>query len=213
MSQNKLPFESTDCRIIPMFPTAACQPNAEYVNRRRDKYYIKVTPTKAGKIQYCAVKNVSKIDPKNLLKELPVGYEFYESPRDAKVVIRKIPIYNITDAEVEIVKSAMKTRASVSDYIVEKAADHIIIYTGNCDINALDDYIPLWRTSFYKIQNYEDVLRFEKVKKTWHAQRFCYRSISYGWITMEQNKDLQYLAEKYCFHLEKDSLYEFGRGF
>ena len=163
MSQNKLPFESVDCRIISMYPANACQPNVEYVNRRRDKYFIKTAPTKAGKIQYCAVKNVSKIDPKDLLQEIPAGYEFYENPRDTKVVLRKIPRYNITDSEVEIVKSAMKTHASVSDYIVEKAADHIIIYTGNCKIDAFDnDNFPQWRTSFYKIQNYEDVLRFEK---------------------------------------------------
>ena len=217
MSQKKLPSEShDDCRIIPLFPTTASHSgnvkNVEYINRKREKYYIKAAPTKSGKIQYCAIKNISKISPNDLLQEIPAGYEFYENPREAKVVLRKIPLYKTTDAEVEIVKLAMKTHANVSDYIVEKAADHIIIYTSNCSINDFDnDNLPIWRIAFQLqlIQRYDDVLRFEKVKNTWHAQRFCYRSIYYGWITIEENKDLQYLAEKYCYHIGKDSLYEF----
>ena len=40
-------------------------------------------------------------------------------------------------------------------------------------------------------------------------QRFCNLSRYYGWITMETSNDLKYLAEKYCYHIDKESLLEF----
>jgi hypothetical protein len=52
-----------------------------------------------------------------------------------------------------------------------------------------------------------------KKKQIYYAERFCYRSSVDDWITMESDKDLKYLAEKYCFHVGKDSLYDIYRGF
>lgn len=34
-------------------------------------------------------------------------------------------------------------------------------------------------------------------------------SNNYGWITLETNENLSYLAGKYCFHIDKESLLEF----
>jgi len=182
----------------------------EYINRRREKHCIKVATTKTGKKRYYTVKNLSKVSPEELLYEIPVGFEFYEHPRDAMVVLRKILTYNINDTEVEIVNSVMKQHDTVVDYIVEKGVDHITIYTGCCDINRFSD-MPELIASFYLIQHYDDVLRFEKKKKIYLAQRFCCLSRDYGWITMERNKDLRYLAEKYCYHIGKDSLFNFWK--
>jgi hypothetical protein len=182
----------------------------EYINRRREKYCIKAALSKTGKKRYYIVKNMSKVSPEELLHEIPPGFEFYEHPRDAMVVLRKIPMYNTNDAEVEIVNSAMKQHDTVTDYIVEKSIDHITIYTGCCDVNNFSD-MPELVAKFHLIQHYDDVLRFEKKKKIYLAQRFCCLSRDFGWITMERNRDLRYLAEKYCYHTGKDSLLDFWK--
>jgi hypothetical protein len=151
---------------------------AEYFNRRNEKHCIKAGITKTGKKQYYVVKKLSKVLPEELLQEIPSGYEFHELPRDAMVVLRKIPVYNINDAEVEIVKSAMKQHEAVLDYIIEKAADCITIYTGCIDkVRYFSEISPYFTSLNLKtIQHYEDVLRFEKKKQIYYAQRFCYLS-------------------------------------
>ena len=54
------------------------------------------------------------------------------------------------------------------------------------------------------------MLRFEKTTNgLYKAQRFCNLSNYYGWITLETSDDLNYLAEKFCFHIDKESLLEF----
>jgi hypothetical protein len=159
-------------------------------------------------MRYYVVKDLSKVNPNDLLHDIPDGFEFYEHPRESQVVFRKIPTYRITDEEVEIVNSVMKKHETVSDYIVEKEVDHIVVYIGRLNIDNFSG-MPEIQNSFYLIQNYEDVLRFEKAQKKYLAQRFCCLLGHYGWITMESNEDLQYLSEKYCYHIDKESLLGF----
>ncbi len=66
---------------------------------------------------------------------------------------------------------------------------------------------------YNQIMNYANKvsadLRFEKDNDNFKAQRFCNLSRYYGWITMETSNDLEYLAEKFCYHIDKESLLEF----
>ncbi len=180
-----------------------------YINRRKEEYFVRAIPSKTGKMCYYVVKDTSKCDPKELLQEIPAGFEFHEIPNEAKVVFRKIPRYNITDSEVEIVAAVMKKHETVSDYIVEKGVDDITVYVGHADADAFTDW-PELKDKKYLMQTYDDGLKFAKTGKSYHAQRFCYRSSHYGWITIESSRDLRYLAEKYCFHIDKESLFDFG---
>lgn len=184
----------------------------EYINRRKEKYYIKATLSKTGKMVYSSVKDKPKLNLDELLQEIPQGFEFYESPCEARVYFRKVPIYNITDAEVEIVNSAMKMQEIDSAYIVEKGVDRITVYIGQKMSHNFDAEFSLFKEKLYLFQSYDEQLRFEKIRKTYEAQRFCYRSSHNDWITMENSKDLKYLAEKYCYHIDKDSLFDFGCG-
>jgi hypothetical protein len=182
-----------------------------YTNRRNEKVYLKTAPTKSGKLQYCAVKNISKMNPDELLDYIPEGYEFYENPREAMVYFRRIPRYNTTDAEVEIVDSVMKQHETVSDYIIEKGADEIIIFVSQMNKN--DEQYLGYReliAGLHFYRRYEDVMKFVKTGKTYKAQRYCWRSSVDDWITLESGKDLKFLAEKYCKHIGKDSYYELG---
>ena len=183
--------------------------SVKYVNRSNEVYYLKKAPTKSGKIQHCAIKNISKTNPADLATEIPLGFEFYESPRDAQVYFRKIPVYNISDAEVEIVDAAVKTNDSVEHYIIEKGANSITVFVSQIEKNS-NDYHPFfeYRKKIWSFRRYDDVMKFEKEENTYYAERFCYHSALYGWKHMESSKDLRYLAEKYCYHIGKDSFYE-----
>ena len=189
----------------------------EYINRKNEKYYLKIALTKTGKKQWCAVKNIAKINQSELSEEIPLGHEFYESPMNAQVVLRKIPIYNVSDEEVAIIDSVMKKHETISDYIIDKGENDITIYTLRTDDNIDEDDDPYlkYKRMLYtrKYGRYDEGLKFKKNKKKsnkeYDVQRFCYRSSSYGWITIDSSDDLRYLAEKYCYHIDKESLYDF----
>ena len=56
-----------------------------YINRQRDIHYFKGVKTKRGKYRYYVTKKITA----NLLEKLPEGFEIYEHPENAKVVLRK----------------------------------------------------------------------------------------------------------------------------
>lgn len=178
----------------------------EYVNRRKEKHYLKSVLTKNGKERYYIIKDKSKFNPSELLLEVPKGYEFYEFPNEAQVVLRKKLVSTITIEELKIVEQAMRNHETAKDFIIDKDKNGIIVYLGNINI---DDFSVLSK-DLYKIQFYTDFLRFEKTNgNIYKAQRFCHLSRYYGWITMESNDNLEYLAEKYCYHINKESLLKF----
>ena len=178
----------------------------EYTNRKKENHFLIYKLTKNGKERYYIIKDKTKYAPSDLLTEVPRGFEFYEFPEDAKVVLRKILKSTISQAEIKTVDDVMKNHITAKDYIIDKTENSIIVYLGNLD----NDEFLLPEDHFRKIQSYNDMLRFEKVNlATYKAQRFCSISRYYGWITMETNEDLHYLADKYCFHIDKESLLEF----
>ncbi|MBB6005429.1 hypothetical protein [Arcicella rosea] len=178
----------------------------EYINRKKESHFFISKMTKNGKERFYVVKDKSKYPKLELLIELPKGFEFYEHPEDAKVVLRKILKSVVLQDEVEIVTEIMENHITAKDYIIDKTENSIDVYLGHLDKN---DYIEL-QEHYYKIQSYRHILRFEKVNNTtYKAQRFCSLSRYYGWITMETSESLDYLADKYCFHIDKESLLEF----
>lgn len=178
-----------------------------YENRKGDLHYLKVAITKKGGKRYYIVKDKSKFKADELLEELPQDFEFHEFPYDARVVLRKVLKSSITDEEFSILNAVMKRHETVKDYIIDREKDALLIYTAHLDRDLwdmLDDKL------FRLTQSYNDKLRFEKNENDeYEAQRFCYLSRYYGWITLETSNDLQYLAEKYCYHIDKESLLEF----
>lgn len=177
----------------------------EYENRKGEKHYVKWVKTAKGGTRYYIVKN--KRNPGELLDEMPQGFEFYEFPFDALVAFRKIKKSNITDGEFSILDSVMKRRETVKEYIIDKEENALLLYVSG-DYDKIRAFLT--DEDFRQIRQYDEKLRFEKNKNGgFRAQRFCFISKYDGWITMETSADLQYLAEKYCFHADKESLLEF----
>lgn len=178
----------------------------EYINRKKEPHFLISKLTKNGKERFYVIKDNTKYPKSDLLIEIPTGFEFYEHPEDGKVVLRKILKSSVSQDEVEMVAAKMENHITFKDYIIDKTENSINVYLGHLD---KEDYIEL-KEHFHKIQSYRHMLRFEKVNNMrYKAQCFCNLSRYYGWITMETNKYLNYLADKYCFHIDKESLLEF----
>lgn len=180
----------------------------EYINRKGEKHYLKAVPTKNGKERYYIVKDKNKFLPSELLTEVPNGFEFYEFPSDGKVALRKKIKTNISYEELKILENVMQRHKTVRDFIIDSEANGlIVVYVGHLHRK---DWTMMTEEQFKQTQSYNDILRFEKTTKNlYKAQRFCHISRFYGWIIMETSENLEYLAEKYCYHIDKKSLLEF----
>jgi len=178
-----------------------------FENRAGELHYVKAAKTKRGGTRYYIVKDKNKYKPEELLEEIPVGFEFYELPSDGLVTFRKIIKSKITDEEVSILDFVMKQHKTVRDYILDKEESALMLYI-------LESRDGTWgildEEECKKFRRYDEKLRFEKTENgLYRAQRFCYLSRYYGWITMESTENLKYLAEKYCYHADKESLLQF----
>ena len=178
-----------------------------YENRKGQLHFVKAVKTKKGGTRYYIVKNINKVRPEELLEEIPQGFEFYEFPFDGLVSFRKKLKTNITDEDFSILDSVMKRHKTIKEYIIDKEENALMLYVSG-DYTDIRSFLK--DADFRQIQQYDDKLRFEKSDENlFQAQRFCYLSLHYGWITMESSEDLKYLAEKYCYHADKESLLEF----
>ena len=178
----------------------------EYINRRKDSHFLIPKITKNGNERYYIVKDKTKFAKTDFLPEVPRGYEFYEYPNDGKVVLRKILKSIITQDEIGVIDDTMKNHLTAKDFLIDKTENSIIVYLGHLD---QEDYLGQ-EGYFHRIQSYFHKIKFEKTNvNKYKAQRFCNLSNYYGWITMETSEDLYYLADKYCFHIDKESLVEF----
>ena len=178
----------------------------EYINRKKELHYFISKETKNGKERFYIVKDKTKYPKSDFLIEIPKGFEIYEYPEDGRVVLRKIQKSTITSDEIEIVNDEMENHLTVKDYLIDKTGNSIVVYLGHLDKE--EDWGD--EEQFLKIQRYNEMLRFEKtISEKYKAQRFCHLSDYFGWITMETNDNLEYLAKKYCFHIDKESLLQF----
>lgn len=175
-----------------------------YNNRKDQAHYLRAAKTKKGNFRYYIVKDAKKYA--DLLEKIPKGFEFYEFPDDARVVLRKKLVSEITAEEVATVEQVMSSHETINDYIIDTEKATIMIYTAHLS----RDEFPYDEAYFKLIQSYNAKLRVEKQNSAVYAmQRFCHLSRYYGWITMETSNDLSYLSKKYCFHIDKESLLDF----
>lgn len=178
----------------------------EYTNRKKESHYFIAKATKTGKERFYIVKDKAKYAESDLLVDIPQGFEIYEYPEDGRVVLRKLLKSTITYGEMEIVNDEMGNHLTAKDYLIDKTENSIIVYLGHLDKE--DGWGD--EEQFLKIQSYNYILRFEKATdEKYKVQRFCHLSDYFGWITMETNENLEYLAKKFCFHIDKESLLQF----
>jgi hypothetical protein len=181
----------------------------QYVNRKKQTYFVKVMPAKNGGKKYSTVKDPSKCIDSELLSEMPDGFEFYETPEDARVFFRKKIHSSITEVEMSILDKVMSKHKSVKHYLLTKEKDAICISIGSFDeeVFKILNVAPnaAWIAAH---QSYEKRMRFVKEEGTFEVQRFCYRGSVDDWIPIDYGDNLQKLARQYCPHLGEDSYFD-----
>jgi len=149
---------------------------------------------------------------------IPEGYEIYEHPGNSQVFLRKIPKKIIEDKEKKLIEESIKKYSDIELFIVDIKKDSIVIYMPNQDVNTisgiLNSYSRLPRSTnkgLESIINYAPEMQFsllDKNKRTFIAERFCYRGSVDDWIYIGKPDSLDALVEEYIKHLGKDSFFE-----
>ncbi|PHN07822.1 hypothetical protein [Flavilitoribacter nigricans] len=184
-----------------------------YTNRQDKTHYIKAVTTKKGGVRYYIT-----LDPtvENLISEIPEGFEVLEYPYDARVVIRKkIPV-NVRPAEVSTVQKAMEKHSPVQDFIITSEREDIAIHISQFNHFYDSEYLSADEAKKYYGENvhlwktYDWILTFRLADvDTRKFQVIRKASVQYEAVGIDEGTDLSSLAEKYCYHVGRESLLNF----
>jgi hypothetical protein len=198
----------------------------EYSNRRGKTYYLREGKTKTGKLRYFFS---SRENGKGkAVDKVPEGYEIYEHPENAQVFLRKKRSRLITDIEEQFVKKSLNTLKRSRRYLVDCKDEYITIYESNADteilkgilgdllsiaptrpgVNTDDAMTALVNAAD---QHYTPMLRFclnDKEKRTFVAQRFCFRGSIDEWIYLAGPDDFESIVKKSVSILGTDEFFD-----
>ena len=196
-----------------------------YTNRTGKTYYLRQGKTKTGKPRYFfSSQQHGKGQP---VEDIPKGYEIYEHPENAQVFLRKTRPQLITDIEKQLVKKYANNLVRSRRYRVDCKDEYITIYESNADTenfrNIFDDFLnpaslrpgmtvdnainTLLRAAD---QHYTAMLRFrlaDKERRTFTAERFCFRGSIDNWIYLGGPDHLKNLTERYIELLGTDNFF------
>lgn len=197
-----------------------------YTNRIGKMYYLREGKTKTGKPQYFF--SAQQHGKGKVVNRIPDGYEIYEHPENAQVFLRKMRPQLITDLEKLLVNKAVKGLQRSKRYLIDCKDENITIYESSTDVgevkNIFSDFLkhtPLrpGMTADDAMdvlvnatnQHYTAMLRFrlvDKERRTFTAERFCFRGAIDDWINICGPENLKTLVEMYIEMLETDSFFD-----
>ena len=198
----------------------------QYTNRITKTYYLREGKTKTGKPRYFF--STQQDGKGEAVEHIPKGYEIYEHPENAQVFLRKKRPQLITDIEKRLVAKHMKTLQHSRRYLVDCKDEYITIYESNADIGNLKsifgdllNHSPLRpgmnvddaMSTLVSIadHHYAAMLRFrlvDKKRRSFMAERFCFRGSIDGWIHIGGPDNLKMLLERYMKLLGTDGLFD-----
>ena len=188
----------------------------EYTNRKGKKYYLNVGKTKTGKPKYYFSMKIRD----QLAEEIPEGFEIYEHPANAQVILRKKIPSIITELEKKLVEKELKEIDGPRLYVADVKGEEIVIYESNENIEDLKDIFgaisPFHDTS--RIENtiksettYSPIMKFildDEKKRTFVVNRYCFRGSIDDWIDIGGPMHLQEASKVFLQHLGKESFYD-----
>ena len=189
-------------------------------------YYLREGKTKTGKPRYFF--SAQQHGKGEVVDRIPDGYEIYEHPENAQVFLRKIRPQLITDLEKLLVNKAVKALQRSKRYLIDCKDENITIYESSSDVGELktffsdflkhtplrpgmtaDDAVNVLVNTTN--QHYMAMLRFrlvDKERRTFTAERFCFRGAIDDWINICGPKNLKTLVEMYIELLGTDSFFD-----
>lgn len=184
----------------------------QYTNRRGDEYFAFEGITKTGKPKYFASKKPTSNQAARV-EVLPTGFEFYENPTNATVVIRRCRPTSLTAAERNLLSRLALEHSSLNCEVIIDG-DSLVIYSSpSPKINpALEAMIPGFGKSLVGRSQFEPGFKFTLVNKEqrlFAISRYCYRSSMEGWLELHNRPvSLEPLAKRYLPHLGDESFFE-----
>ena len=190
----------------------------EYVNRKEERYFLYEGRTKAGNPKYYCSRKPSASGV--TVEAMPPGYEWYESPADGIVSVRKVRPSQITPTEREILAEAIRILAGIKTFIIDTDGDTLVIHLPDRDPEEFDRIFGLltggagggsMRTWAANHCRYTATMRFvleKNSERLFSVDRWCFRGSIDGWIHLERAAPLATQIKKYVPHLGKESIYE-----
>ncbi len=197
-----------------------------YTNRIGKMYSLREGKTKTGKPRYFFL--AKKHGKGEIVDRIPDGYEIYEHPENAQVFLRKIRPQLITDLEKLLVNKAVKALQRSKRYIIDCKNENITIYESSADVGEVENIFGdfLKHTPLRPGMTADDamnvlvnaanhrymaMLRFrlsDKKRRTFTAERFCFRGAIDDWINIGGPDNLKTLVEIYIVLLGTDSFFD-----
>ena len=188
----------------------------EYVNRKRDTYYLQAGQTKTGKPRYYLGKKVTGTP----LDKVPEGYEIYEIPTTALVVLRKSKPTLILPEERLFVEDSARRQSGVRQIIVDVEEQALVVYLPSMSDNVAHELFgflaPLGRMQdakdlLFAASVYTPMLRFELENpetRLFTVQRWCFLGSIDDWFFLGGPRSLADHVNKYAKHLGNESFFE-----
>ncbi len=198
----------------------------QYTNRVGTIYYLREDKTKTGKPRYFFTSKQS--GKGKLIGKIPDGFEIYEHPENAQVFLKRKRPRLITDIEEQFVKKHVRNLKRSRRYRVDCKDRYITIYESNADTEnlkgILGDLLKMTparpgfnaddaMTDAINIldRNYTAVLRFslaDKEKRTFAAERFCFRGSIDDWIYLGGPDDFRKIVRRHVKILGTDEFFD-----
>lgn len=191
----------------------------EYINRRGKKHYLHEGQTKTGKPKYY----FSQKNEGNLAEIIPDGYEIYEMPNNAQVLLRKVLRQLITAEEIALVKNGIEKYTNMKEkreFLLDVKEKYLVVHL--CEQN-LENLAELELGGLSREQSaeiilrevtYADMMRFtlkDQDRRDFLLERWYFRGLVDGWIELDYN-NLPTLVEKYVKHLNQKSFLDLFPG-
>ena len=190
----------------------------KYTNRKDEDHYIRAAETAKGGTRYYIVKNNPE-KYKDLIEDIPNGFEVVETPEEGRVIFRKRVPKLITEEERLIVEDAVRELSDLKDFIVYVDGDLLtIFYSQFNNIGGQEENLTAEQADEYhygdtkKWKYYHEGMYFkleDEKKRIFGVYRKTFTSFfSTGSAKLEPSDDLNYLADKYCQHLGRDTFFD-----
>jgi hypothetical protein len=188
----------------------------KYVNRRGDAYYVFQGVTKTGKPKYYVSRKAESAAGIQI-DLLPDDFELFESPIDARVIIRKRVSSDIYDNELNFVQERANSMArNVRAKVVSNGRCIVIYESARAEeFKSMASVVGGLTSRFVEAMQSSSPMspafRFKLIRKkerVFEAQRFCFRGGIEDWISLHHEGTLDELCQYYLKHLGKESFYE-----
>lgn len=186
-----------------------------HVNRRGETYFLQAKKKGGGYF-------FGRKPTGTPVATLPEGYEVYEKPEDAQVLIRRIKPSPILPSEEEAVRQAVRKLAGLEHFIVEKEGKSLTIYLTDIEPEGRLSLIALiapmsaaqaedLRREMIARARYEKMIQFTLIdpeKRRFIAQRWCFLGSIDDWHYLGGDAPLAELLAQYVPHLGRESFFD-----